>query len=307
MDVDGVVTHHLNTYAGSFVAADINEVTPRARGITMDTANVAPVRVNTLASLGRSRSTIDYVSQFYGHHLTSGSSILFDVTDPDFVNGAAGNVDIKIMYLDDTDGTIKIYYDSTSGEKLGATYMMSSSDSVLWTTKTIQVNDARFNSSTQDIRIEVVSGDPVFAHVTVESDNFLGLPDHLTDLYLAWAGLYGGAGVIGTETNDYDADGLANLVEYALNGNPTNATDTGDAPRLVHAGGTLRYVHPQRADDARLIYTVETSTNLTSGVWTHAGFSVVSTNVTGGTLDSVTHSVDTIEDEKFIRLSIGKN
>jgi hypothetical protein len=49
---------------------------------------------------------------------------------------------------------------------------------------------------------------------------------------------------------------------------------------------------------------VETSTNLVSGAWTNEGYSVIGTNVTGGTLDFVTNDVDTAEDERFIRLKI---
>jgi PKD repeat protein len=177
MGVVGVVSNILNTYAGSVIMADINQAPPRARGITINTSNVAPVLVNTFPAPSGSRSTMDYVSQFYGYHRVSGSNILFNITDPDFTNAAAGSVDIKIQYLEDTDGTVKVYYDSTSGEKLGATWAISATNGA-WANKTIQVNDARFNSPTNDIRIEIIgtTADPVFAHVSVESDSFLGLP-----------------------------------------------------------------------------------------------------------------------------------
>jgi hypothetical protein len=111
---------------------------------------------------------------------------------------------------------------------------------------------------------------------------------------------------IGVAANDFDLDGLDNLYEYGLDGDPTNALDQGTLPTLIKSGDTFIYVHPQRADDESLVYTVETTTNLVSGVWTNEGYTVTGTNVTGGTLDFMTNDVDTVEDEKFIRLKIEK-
>ena len=59
-----------------------------------------------------------------------------------------------------------------------------------------------------------------------------------------------------------------------------------------------------RSDDASLVYTVETTTNLLSGTWTSEGYTVTETNVTGESLDLVTNEVDTVENEMFIRLNI---
>lgn len=304
-DVDGVVDNDLNTYAGSVIAADSNQVPPRDRGITMDESNVAPVIVNTLAGGGNSRSTLDYVSQFKAYHLTSGDSVLFNVMDPDFVNGAAGDVDIKLMYLDDTDGTFNVYYDSDSGEKLIRTYTMSSTDTVYWTSKPIGVNDARFNSSTSDIHIEVIgSADPVFAYLSVESDNFLGLPASADPSYSTWAASFLPVSDIGNGTSDYDEDGINNLAEYALAGDPLDDASWGEQPTIGYAGGLIPYVHPQRSDDASLTYIVETRTNLVFGTWTHAEVVTSGTNVLGGVMDEITNSIPVNTDGAFYRLRI---
>ena len=54
---------------------------------------------------------------------------------------------------------------------------------------------------------------------------------------------------IGLKTNDYDGDGLLNVYEYGLGGDPTNALDQGTSPEygVVDVGGTnyFGYVHPQ--------------------------------------------------------------
>ena len=125
--------------------------------------------------------------------------------------------------------------------------------------------------------------------------------------YTGWA--LGWGVDIGTSTNDYDGDGLSNLYEYGLGGDPTDALDQGVSPTVAieNVGGTnwFNYVYPQRSDaGGELTYSIELTTNLVSGVWSAAGYSVFGTNVTGSELDFVTNVVDMIEEQKFIRLII---
>ena len=44
--------------------------------------------------------------------------------------------------------------------------------------------------------------------------------------YESWAADFG----VGAGTNDFDADGLLNVYEYGLGGDPTNAADQGLSP-----------------------------------------------------------------------------
>jgi parallel beta-helix repeat protein len=108
---------------------------------------------------------------------------------------------------------------------------------------------------------------------------------------------------IGSETNDFDGDGLDNLAEYALGGNPTNKADVGIVPTLRNDSGTLIYVHVQRADDSNLLYSLETSTNLMSNIWTSFGYTAV-TNVTGQTFNYVTNTWSNNCEGAFFRLRI---
>lgn len=121
--------------------------------------------------------------------------------------------------------------------------------------------------------------------------------------YVQWTEQWAPADV-SVQTNDYDEDGLDNLNEYALDGNPTNALDQGTLPTFTKVGGAFEYVHPQRSDDTNLVYTVETKTDLAFGTWTNLGYVVSGTNLTGETLNIVTNTVDTIEDQRFIRLQV---
>jgi hypothetical protein len=125
--------------------------------------------------------------------------------------------------------------------------------------------------------------------------------------YDAWAALWLPANV-SSPASDNDADGLNNLYEYGLNGNPINGTQAPAAlPTFTKTGESFIYVHPKRSDDANLVYTVETTTDLVFGSWTSTGYTVGGTDVTGGTLNYVTNTVDTVEDQKYIRLKIEQN
>ncbi len=132
-------------------------------------------------------------------------------------------------------------------------------------------------------------------------------PEQLAGGYEGWST---GWGVdIGADTNDYDNDGLLNVYEYGLGGDPTDDTDQGVSPEfdIVNTGGTnwFGYVHPQLADPASgITYHLELNTDLVSGTWVNAGYEVLGTNDTGGDLDFVTNVTDTVDSQKYLRLII---
>jgi hypothetical protein len=127
-------------------------------------------------------------------------------------------------------------------------------------------------------------------------------PDLTLAQYVYWTTSYGGTALIGSPTNDYDGDGLANPMEYALGGNPTNNLDTGAAPALINTNGTLLFVYPKRCDNANLIYSIQSSTDLVN--WTNASYTVTGTNVTGGILNYVTNAIVTNGLPTYYRLTV---
>jgi hypothetical protein len=75
---------------------------------------------------------------------------------------------------------------------------------------------------------------------------------------------------IGDSHNDWEPDGLANWLEYALGGDPT-LDDAADILPTSHMGydegsNWLYYTYSRRADNADLTYTVLTGTNLVEGL-----------------------------------------
>lgn len=111
------------------------------------------------------------------------------------------------------------------------------------------------------------------------------------------------------ETDDPDLDGLVNLYEWGLGGDPTNGADIGHVPTfgiIEDSGSFLEYVHAKRndADDLGLTYHLELSTDLVSGIWVGNDY-VVGTGLLDSKFDAVTNRVPTdMEDEQFIKLVI---
>jgi hypothetical protein len=108
----------------------------------------------------------------------------------------------------------------------------------------------------------------------------------------------------GSPQVDFDNDGLINLYEYGLGGNPTNGFVDGEIPTFGTAAGMLEYIHAQRTDDASLSYYLELTGDLVFPGWTNAGYTVTGTNITVGTFDYVTNQIPTTDPKKFIRLII---
>ncbi|MCF7817031.1 MAG: hypothetical protein K9M54_04050 [Kiritimatiellales bacterium] len=124
-----------------------------------------------------------------------------------------------------------------------------------------------------------------------------------------WVASYNLTGPSALATADPDGDGLSNLYEYGLGGNPTNGTDTGTSPTYgtMNVGGTnyFGYIYPQLSGtNSGLAYSLELTTNLMYIPWTNTGYVVWGTNVTGGALDFVTNVTTRVEAQKYIRLII---
>jgi hypothetical protein len=101
--------------------------------------------------------------------------------------------------------------------------------------------------------------------LTIIGEPPVGLP------YASWLDLYN---LTGSDTNllaDVEPDGLINLLEYALGGNPTNDDAAAVLPVSSTDAGWLNLVYNRRTDagDVGLTYTVVTDTDLVYGTMTN--------------------------------------
>jgi hypothetical protein len=124
--------------------------------------------------------------------------------------------------------------------------------------------------------------------------------------YDAWADSYP---LVYGENGDDDGDGLANLYEYGVGGNPTSATDTGISIgfQTLGSGGSnwFEYIYPRLLDpDSGIAYKLLQRTDLAEGSWTNGIYEETGSAHLGDGMESVTNRFATETETKFIRLEI---
>ena len=99
-------------------------------------------------------------------------------------------------------------------------------------------------------------------------------------------------------------DGVNNLFEYALGGDPL-ADDAADIlPGFQTLENHFYHIHNERTDDSSLLYTVQLSTNLLSNVWKTNGVEVVSETPVFNGWKAVTQRTE-MDGCGFMRLKLG--
>ncbi|VGO21878.1 hypothetical protein [Pontiella sulfatireligans] len=103
-----------------------------------------------------------------------------------------------------------------------------------------------------------------------------------------------------------DGDTLDNLSEYGMGGNPTNPSDIGCQPTVDIFSNVLQYIYPRRsATNSGLIYYLELTDNLVSGIWTNTGCLETGAEDVGGTFEFITNQIPVDGNiNEFIRLRI---
>jgi len=125
--------------------------------------------------------------------------------------------------------------------------------------------------------------------------------------FISWAAGYGLYGANALASADFDADGLDNLSEYALGGNPTAS---GDFPSSTLAYGvdapvdTIDFSYNRRKDFSirGLNYTVQTSSNFTG--WDDVVLPIEASNSIDSEFDRITHRLPTESFPLYIRLQV---
>jgi hypothetical protein len=128
-----------------------------------------------------------------------------------------------------------------------------------------------------------------------------------TDPYDAWAAGYPGFSDTDLES-DPEGDGLNNMMEYALNGDPTQ-NDAATVKPATHSDGSwFIHVHTERVGDASLSYEVQLDQNgnLPMASWATNGIEWVADSAVSGDYKSVTNRTDATGSQEFIRLKVEK-
>ena len=120
--------------------------------------------------------------------------------------------------------------------------------------------------------------------------------------YDAFASQYG---LVEGALGDDDHDGVSNLGEYAINGNPTNGADTGQTS-LGQDGSVFTYIYASNTVDSALTYRLIDSTSLTVGPFGTNNNAVAGVGPAVDDYASVTNTYGMTNDTLFINLEVEK-
>lgn len=129
------------------------------------------------------------------------------------------------------------------------------------------------------------------------------------NIRLSWDGFVVAYGLSGVATNDFDADGQSDLIEYALGGNPTNAAKQGTEPSMSYnADDTVSFYTTERVDkNPSISYNATWTTNLVGGWWTNGWKAISDTLSDDANYHVFERQLDSgTSDQLFFRLQISQ-
>ena len=170
--------------------------------------------------------------------------------------------------------------------------------SISWTTGATVTNN-------QPLAIRIVKEGG--SGTVIDFDNARLTSEAVPTAYDLWVALYP---TLSNTASDHDEepDGMDNLLEYALGGNPTNSDAASILPVSIQDENYLHYVYSrQNPKDPALSYTVLSTTNLVDAPMTNATIEAGVSGVSNG-FERVTNAVSTAtEPQQFMQLKIQKD
>jgi len=148
-----------------YVLTDANQPVPKGYGLKLDQSTVRMEDALIVPNSGLAKDSQDG-RRLPAARLTKGNSYSLDVTDPSFQNGSFPEVEITLYFRVDTTCTIRTFYRSKNGMKLGDTVDFEQKDKPFWKEHRFRVSDAHFDSD-EDLRINVKGKPPLLAMVVI--------------------------------------------------------------------------------------------------------------------------------------------
>ncbi|RKX35959.1 MAG: hypothetical protein DRP64_19020, partial [Verrucomicrobia bacterium] len=149
---------------------------------------------------------------------------------------------------------------------------------------------------------------------TIGDSTKISLPGPLGPLesYLVWMGSFGltDTNTTAAMTADPDGDGVANLSEYAMLGDPIDPNVQGTTPEAIitNVGGTNYFAcaHYERTnkDDMGLSYAVERNVDLVTGTWTNDAVYPYGAGAYNADFNVATNFTTMDEGKQFMRLRV---
>ncbi len=273
----------------------------------------------------------------YGYYKTLNAALKY---------GATPYAVVEILYYDQGEGSFYMTYDATNGPWASSGITVDLTDSREWRVVTGFLTDAYFGNRCNgyDIRLNSTSADLIIGGVffsalqgggayydwasaasllkqgqyeDMDSDGasnyqeFLDGTDPWSGLpagsYIRWMESYPAAGGSTNYTDDPDGDGMNNLLEYALGGEPDVSDASSVQPAAAMESGWMVYVYRQRKNHeiVGLDYSVLSGTELDSAL-TNA-----TTVIGSGEYDSdfnlVTNGIPADGPQAFMQLKVQKS
>jgi len=147
---------------------------------------------------------------------------------------------------------------------------------------------------------------PALLRIGTDLANAL-VPISGVNAYEEWAAGFTLSGTNALETADPDGDGLGNLCEYGLGGDPTNGANTGISPSFDPSADTgMEYLYPRLSDPSPGVdYSLELTDDLVSGDWKNSGYTETGTRAINTGFEWVTNHVPTAgKNLQMIRLQM---
>lgn len=236
-------------------------------------------------------------SEATGVLTVSGGSTAVTPAVPTALQAAAGNAQVSLTWNAAANASTYLIKRSTTS---GGPYTTIATNAATTYTDLAVTNDTTYyyvvqarsvsgNLSADSAQVSATPTAPTITHTALQEWRFaqFGVYDDTTE-------------VLAGDTEDFDGDGLANLLEYALNTNPKvpNASPV----TAGRSGNFLTLSYPVNADPA-LTYAVQGSSDLAAGFATGSGTTQTSAGVATYT-DNVALGTGI---RRFLRLIVGYN